>query len=132
MAAEGAQEKGHLFTVSATWSGDAQGCGILHLPEGDLSIPVGGSKKLNMNSELYIPVPGSGNDKSLRVFAFADAGNVWSERENIDFATLRASAGLGLSWTSPVGPFKLSWGVPLRAKPGDRIQRFQFQVGTGF
>ena len=26
----------------------------------------------------------------------------------------------------------ISWGVPLRSKPGDRIQRFQFQVGTGF
>jgi outer membrane protein insertion porin family len=93
---------------------------------------VGGSKTLNVNSELYIPVPGAGNDKSLRVFAFADAGNVWSSRETMDLSTLRASAGIGLSWTSPVGPFKLSWGVPLRSKPGDRIQRFQFQVGTGF
>ncbi len=93
---------------------------------------IGGAKKLNLNSELYVPVPGTGNDKSLRLFAFADAGNVWTEHDRIDLQSLRASAGIGLSWTSPVGPFKLSWGVPLRAEPNDRIQRFQFQVGTGF
>jgi outer membrane protein insertion porin family len=47
-------------------------------------------------------------------------------------AQLRASAGLGLSWISPVGPLKLSWGVPLRVQRNDRIQRFQFQIGTAF
>jgi outer membrane protein insertion porin family len=92
----------------------------------------GGSKKLNLNSELYFPVPGSGNDKSLRIFAFADAGNVWREGYSMDLDTLRASAGLGLSWISPVGPLKLSYGTPLRAFKGDKIQRFQFQVGTAF
>lgn len=40
------EAKVHLFTVSATWSGDAQGCGTLQLPQGDLSIPIGGSKLL--------------------------------------------------------------------------------------
>jgi len=45
---------------------------------------------------------------------------------------LRVSAGLGLSWTSPVGPFKLSYGLPIRKESHDRIQRFQFQVGTAF
>ena len=50
----------------------------------------------------------------------------------MDVNTLRASAGLGLSWVSPVGPLKLSYGTPLRAFKGDKIQRFQFQVGTAF
>ncbi|WP_395701863.1 outer membrane protein assembly factor BamA [Aquabacterium sp.] len=93
---------------------------------------VGGASKLNLNAELYFPVPGTGNDKSLRIFAFADAGNVWREGERIDAASLRASAGVGLSWISPVGPLKLSYGSPLRSKPTDRIQRFQFQIGTTF
>jgi len=93
---------------------------------------IGGAKKLNFNAELYFPVPGTGNDKTLRIFAFSDFGNVWREDEKIDAASLRASAGLGLSWISPVGPLKLSWGTPLRAKPNDRIQRFQFQIGTAF
>ncbi|HOB93739.1 MAG TPA: outer membrane protein assembly factor BamA [Aquabacterium sp.] len=93
---------------------------------------IGGAKKINLNAELYFPVPGTGNDKSLRIFAFADAGNVWREGEKITGDSLRASAGLGLSWISPVGPLKLSWGSPLKKQPTDRIQRFQFQIGTAF
>ena len=93
---------------------------------------IGGAKRINVNTELYFPVPGTGSDKSLRIFAFADAGNVWRETEKIDAQSLRASAGFGLSWVSPVGPLKLSWGTPLRVKPNDRIQRFQFQIGTAF
>jgi outer membrane protein insertion porin family len=92
----------------------------------------GGPKRVNLNSELYLPVPGSGNDKSLRIFLFADAGNVWREDQKMDIDTMRASAGFGLSWVSPVGPLKLSYGTPLRSFKGDKIQRFQFQVGTSF
>ncbi len=93
---------------------------------------IGGAKRLNINTELYFPVPGTGNDKSLRIFAFADAGNVWREDETITGESIRSSAGLGLSWISPVGPLKLSWGKPLRLQRNDRIQRFQFQIGTAF
>ena len=93
---------------------------------------IGGSKRLNMNAELYFPVPGTGNDKTLRVFGFLDAGNVWREDEKVSTASLRSSVGLGLSWISPVGPLKLSWGRPLKVQPNDRIQRFQFQIGTAF
>jgi outer membrane protein insertion porin family len=93
---------------------------------------IGGAKRVNLNSELYFPIPGTGNDRSLRIFAFADTGNVWREDEKVTGTSLRASAGLGLSWISPVGPLKLSWGVPLRVQRNDRIQRFQFQIGTAF
>jgi outer membrane protein insertion porin family len=93
---------------------------------------IGGNRRLNLNGELYVPVPGSGNDKSLRLFGFIDAGNVWGENEKIDTDSIRASAGVGLSWISPVGPLKLSYGTPLRSKPSDRIEKFQFQIGTAF
>jgi len=93
---------------------------------------IGGSRKFNFNAELYFPLPGSGNDKTLRVFGFFDAGNVWGEREDVTFDSLRSSAGLGLSWLSPIGPLKVSYGEPLRVQPNDRIQKFQFQIGTAF
>ncbi len=93
---------------------------------------IGGAKRMNINGELYFPVPGTGNDKSLRVFAFADAGNVWREDEPITSSTIRSAAGVGLSWISPVGPLKLSYGKPIKALRNDRIQRFQFQIGTSF
>ena len=86
----------------------------------------------NLNAELYVPVPGSGNDKTLRLFGFMDAGNVWYESEKMQLDDLRVSAGIGLSWISPVGPLKLSVGTPVRKQPADRIQRFQFQIGTAF
>ena len=93
---------------------------------------IGGNRRFNMNTELYFPVPGTGDDRSLRIFAFADVGNVWAEAEKITGQSLRSSAGLGLSWISPVGPLKLSWGKPLSLQRNDRIQRFQFQIGTAF
>jgi outer membrane protein insertion porin family len=93
---------------------------------------IGGNRRLNLNGELYIPVPGSGNDKTFRLFGFMDAGNVWGENEKITGKSIRASAGIGLSWVSPVGPLKMSWGTPIRSDPKDRIEKFQFQIGTAF
>ena len=49
-----------------------------------------------------------------------------------DFESFRFSAGVGVAWNSPIGPLKFSYAVPLQSKPGDRLQRFQFQVGTVF
>ena len=93
---------------------------------------IGGNRRFNMNNELYLPVPGTGNDRTLRLFTYLDVGNVWGENEKMTIASLRASAGVGLSWVSPVGPLKLSYGFPIRKRPEDRIQRLQFQIGTAF
>jgi outer membrane protein insertion porin family len=93
---------------------------------------IGGNRKININSELYVPVPGTGNDRTLRMFLWADTGNVWGEYESATFGDLRASAGVGISWISPVGPLKLSYGEPLRKQDQDRIQKFQFQIGSAF
>lgn len=93
---------------------------------------IGGSRRFNANAELYLPIAGTGNDRTLRWFTYVDAGNVWGASEDITLESLRASAGLGLSWISPVGPLKLSYGTPIRSKAGDRIQRLQFQIGTAF
>ena len=93
---------------------------------------IGGNRRVNINTELYLPVPGAGNDRSLRLFTYVDVGNVWGEFESLSSRTLRSSAGLGLSWISPVGPLKLSYGTPIRKLPEDRIQKLQFQIGTAF
>jgi outer membrane protein insertion porin family len=93
---------------------------------------IGGNRRLNINNELYLPVPGANADRTLRMFLYLDAGNVWGENESVTFDSLRASAGAGVSWVSPVGPLKLSYGTPIRKQPGDRIQRLQFQIGTAF
>jgi outer membrane protein insertion porin family len=93
---------------------------------------LGGSTRLLGNAELQFPFPGSGTDRSLRWFTFADAGQIYQEGQKIRANELRASAGLGVSWISPVGPLKISYAKPLNEKQGDRLERFQFQMGTGF
>ncbi|MTW04737.1 outer membrane protein assembly factor BamA [Pseudoduganella ginsengisoli] len=92
----------------------------------------GGASRLIGNAELQMPFPGSGQDRSLRWFGFLDGGQVYQEGQRMRASELRYSTGLGLSWISPVGPLKLSYAKPLNAKPGDRLERFQFQMGTGF
>ncbi len=102
------------------------------LSDGTLGNALGGTKRLVGNLELQIPVPGQGKEKTARMFAFVDTGYLWGENERVRLNDMRFSAGVGLTWLSPVGPLKLSYGRPLVSKPGDRVERFQFQVGTGF
>lgn len=95
-------------------------------------IYLGGPKKVVFNAEFITPFPGAGNDKTLRLFAFTDAGRAFGQDEQVSLSDLRVSAGLGLSWISPMGPLRFSLGKPLRQQTGDRIQRLQFQIGTSF
>lgn len=93
---------------------------------------IGGPKKITLNAEVIAPFPGAGNDRTLRVFGFVDAGNVYGEDEKFSFGEMRASAGLGLSWISPLGPLRLAYAQPVRKQAGDKIQKLQFQIGTSF
>jgi outer membrane protein insertion porin family len=93
---------------------------------------IGGPKKLALNAELLAPFPGAGNDRTLRVFGFFDAGNVYGETDKVDIGNLRASVGVGLSWLSPVGPLRIAYANPVRKYAGDKIQKIQFQIGTSF
>lgn len=90
----------------------------------------GGASRVLGNVELQIPFPGA--DKSLRWFTFLDGGQVFDEGQKMRWSDLRFGAGIGISWISPVGPLKLSFGRALNAKPDDKKQAFQFQMGTGF
>jgi len=95
--------------------------------------PIGGSKLLAGSIELTFPLPGTGYDRTLRVFSFLDAGNVWGDEGNSVGANgLRYGYGVGLAWISPIGPLKLSLGFPLTKHDGDQYQKFQFQIGTAF
>ena len=91
--------------------------------------PTGAEKKVVGNVELLFPIPGSKNDKSIRLGAFIDAGMVGSSYSLTD---LRASAGLGVQWSSPLGPFKVSYAVPFRSQISDKKERFQFIFGSQF
>ncbi|MDB5775276.1 MAG: rane protein [Herbaspirillum sp.] len=91
----------------------------------------GGSKRVLGSVELQLPFPGSGQDRSLRWFTFFDGGQVYAPGEKM-FTQLRYSTGVGISWISPIGPIKLSYGHALNPSSTDKTQSFQFQLGTGF
>jgi len=103
---------------------------------------LGGSRRIVGNVQLYLPFPGAARDRTLRWFLFADAGQVATTGGAIctrgagnqaqDPCGWRYSAGVGLSWQSPMGPLQLSFGRALNARQGDDKQTFQFQIGTGF
>ena len=92
----------------------------------------GGSKKILLNTEFLMPFPGVGTDKTLRLYTFLDVGNIYTADESVDLSQLRSATGLGLSWISPVGPLRLAVAKPLKKFDNDRIQSFQFQIGTSF
>jgi len=97
---------------------------------------VGGNQKLNVNAELLAPFPGVGNDKTLRMYGFLDAGSVggpgYGLSVNDNASDLRSSAGVGLSWISPVGPLRLAFAWPVKKFEGDKMQSVQFQIGSSF
>ena len=75
------------------------------------------------------PFPGMDKDKSVRVGAFFDAGMV---ADTYDAGEMRYSTGLSVLWVSPFGPLKVSAAKPLKSKPGDSTQIFQFTFGGAF
>ena len=101
-------------------------------PRDITGLVVGGAKKVVGNAEFYLPFPGAGNDKSLRLYAFYDVGNVFGEFEPMKLSSLRSSYGMGISWVSPMGPLRFAIANPVHTLAGDRIQKLQFQIGTSF
>lgn len=104
---------------------------------------LGGSTRYIANVQLFLPFPGTQNDRSLRWFVFGDAGKIGVTGSTVctngtgnntvqDPCGWRYSTGVGLSWQSPLGPLQISYAIPIRPKQGDAQQRFQFHIGTSF
>jgi len=96
------------------------------------AVATGGTKKVTFNAELLSPLPGGGSDRTLRVYAFADAGGIFGPDEAIQPTDFRTSVGVGISWISPVGPLRLAFAKPINKFDSDKIQAMQFQIGTSF
>jgi len=99
---------------------------------------LGGNRRLVGNAEVLFPFPGMKKDKSLRLSLFLDGGSVFGDGDveakytKISFAEMRYSTGLAVSWQSPMGPMKFSIAAPLNSKETDRLERFQFILGSTF
>ena len=105
-------------------------------PKDATGIALGGTARTIFNAELQAPFPGSGNDRTLRMYAFFDVGSVIGPSGgldiNADANSLRSSIGVGISWLSPMGPLRLAFAKPIRKFESDKIQSMQFQIGSNF
>ena len=97
---------------------------------------VGGTRKVNLNAELLAPLPGAGNDRTVRLYGFVDVGSIAGPdgglASNATANDLRSSTGVGISWLSPVGPLRLAFSWPIKNYEGDKMQSVQFQIGSSF
>lgn len=103
----------------------------------------GGNYKAYATTELLFPFPGIKDARTVRLSLFADVGSVWdgktytanpykSVHRSTFSSELRYSAGAAVTWLSPLGAMKFSYAYPIRKRPEDQLQRFQFQLGTTF
>ncbi|RPJ84149.1 MAG: hypothetical protein EHM13_05575, partial [Acidobacteria bacterium] len=94
----------------------------------------GGNGLLIFNTELRFPLL---QRFGLGGAAFLDVGNVFELASNVNFGDLRAGAGFGLRWKSPVGPLRVDLGWKLktmRFPNGELEPRFApyFTIGQAF
>ncbi len=92
--------------------------------EGGAEVAAGGSALFILNNELRIPVWGG-----LRIAVFADVGQVWTDWGRAG-PPLAVGAGIGLRWSTPVGPVwgDVAWPV---ADVGISSRGPKFYLGIG-
>ena len=66
---------------------------------------------------------------------FIDLANVWGVDYSStidDSSSIRSSTGIGLDWSTPIGPLSFSLTHPLTKKSTDKTETFRFNLGTTF
>ncbi|MGD9902476.1 MAG: POTRA domain-containing protein [Vicinamibacterales bacterium] len=77
--------------------------------------PTGGNAMLVLNAEIRTP-----HVKGLGLVGFLDAGNVFLRAGDLNLGELRAAAGFGLRYRSPLGPLRLDIGFKLDRRDFNR------------
>ncbi|MBI3048912.1 MAG: BamA/TamA family outer membrane protein [Acidobacteria bacterium] len=91
--------------------------------------PTGGNGLVVLNGELRVALFGG-----LGAVGFLDAGNVFLRATDLDFGKLRAAAGFGFFYRSPIGPIRLDLGFKLDRRelsPGRLERRSVLHISFG-
>ncbi len=95
-----------------------------------IQVPAGGNELLIINSEARIPIPFK---KGLSIVAFYDGGNVFPYVGFNDFTELYSNnVGLGLRYSTPVGPVRIDVGQNLNPVPGIKSTQYFISIGQAF
>ncbi len=97
-------------------------------PKDSTGEPIGGNYMINFNTELRRPMY-----RSIKGVVFLDTGSLWLDQAPYNDTTLRVSAGLGLRWSSPIGPLSLDYGYKLNpATEEEEKSRIHVSIGHAF
>ena len=95
-----------------------------------IQVPSGGNELLILNSEARIPLPFK---KGLSIVPFYDGGNVFPDVGFHDFTSLYSNnVGLGLRYSTPVGPIRIDVGRNLNPIPGIKATQYFIGIGQAF
>jgi outer membrane protein insertion porin family len=87
---------------------------------------------LNLSTNL----PGILNTvENIDFLYFIDIANVWGvdyDSKLEDSNKIRSSTGIGLDWSTPIGPLSFSLTKPLTKTSSDKTETFRFNLGTTF
>lgn len=96
---------------------------------------LGGNFFYRGSAELKFPI-GLPEELGVAGHAFTDFGSLWDIDETssdiFDENNIRASAGLGISWRSPLGPVRIDVAQPYIEEDFDKDEVFRFSFGTRF
>jgi outer membrane protein insertion porin family len=99
---------------------------------------LGGNKYARGTIEVTFPV-GLPEEYGIKARVFTDFGTLFDTDLNtatvpflVDKHSIRASAGFGITWSSPFGPLAVDFALPYLAEDFDREEFFRFSVGTRF
>lgn len=96
---------------------------------------LGGNTYYTGTAELRFPL-GLPEELGISGAAFTDVGSLWNSDDTgpgvFDVNTLRASAGVGVLWTSPFGPIRVDLAQALAQEQQDQTEMFRFSFGTRF
>jgi outer membrane protein insertion porin family len=89
----------------------------------------GGNTEAFGNTEFTFPlIP----DVGVKGVVFFDYGNAFNDKYNM-LSTMLMSYGGGIRWSSPIGPLRLEYGIPINPRDIDsRSGRFEFSIGSMF
>jgi outer membrane protein insertion porin family len=96
-------------------------------PKGVNGTPTGGNAFVMGNLELRTDV-----GKGFGIVTFLDGGNVFKKANNLDITNLKYTAGVGLRYNTPVGPFRIDYGHKLNRERGESRGEIHFSLGHAF
>ena len=96
---------------------------------------LGGRRFYRATLELTYPIVFVPEELGIKGHAFTDAGSLFDIEDEsganiVDETSIRAAAGVGLSWDSPFGPIRFDLAYPIADEDFDETEVFRFNFGT--